>query len=203
MASEKTNENKTAHIVYWLLGTIALVGIIFTYWPQEDTRTKLRGNLKLSDGAMDVVNNYLRWTDEASGSNMDISHDFTADGLMKMADALSVLSKSVSNKIAKDAEPGIDTIKEVANLIVENPQSSGHADMLKKAFKASEEVLTLVQNYSFPKLKEEIKILNQKISAVKENELMLEQKKEVIDTHLQIAVVLNRMTNEENKLKNK
>lgn len=203
MASGKTNENKTPQIVYWLLGTIVLVGFILTYWPQEDTRIKLRGNLKLSDGAMDVVNAYLRWTEEASGSNMNISHDFTADGLMKMADALSVLSKSVSNKIAKDSEPGIDTIKKVATLIIENPKSSEHADMLKKAFIASEEVLTLVQNYSFPKLKDEIKILNQKISAVKQNKFMLEQKNEIIDIHQQIAVVLNRMTTEENKLKGK
>ena len=197
MASEKINTNKFTRFIYWVIGAVALVGIIFIFWPREDTHTELRGNLKLSGDAMSVIDSYLQWADGASKSDMSLNHSLAANGLTKMADALSVLSAKVSKKIGDGSKARIDTIKEMSSLLVANPKSLEHADMIIKAFTASREVLTSVQTYLFPEFEDELVILKQKISVLEANKPMLEQKPEIVQSFQQVAVLLKRMTDED------
>lgn len=198
MGSERNNDKRTVQLVYWVIGVVAITGVIFMFWPQEEALTKLRGNLRLSSDAKGIVNSYVQWAEGASESRMDLNHDFEANGLTKMADALRVLSTSVSQKVSQDSEPGIDIIKEVAGFIVKDPKSLEHADMVKKAFTASKQVLASVQTNFFPNLNDEIEFLGQKVSAIKADKLMLEQKAEIIEIYQQVAVILKKMINDEN-----
>ncbi|MEJ6981273.1 hypothetical protein WG906_12470 [Pedobacter sp. P351] len=199
MATEKININRVTQLVYWVIGAIALAGVVFMFWPKEDTHTQLRGNLKLSSDSMVVVNHYLEWADEASKSDMNVNHGFVSTGLSKMADALKVLSTKVSRKMGDDSKARIDTIKEMSDLLIKDSKSSQHADMIKKAFTASGEVLTSVQTYSFPELENEIEILNEKISEIESEKPTLEQKPEIVQSFQQVAVLLKKMTDDENK----
>lgn len=196
---EKTNKNRFTQLVYWVIGAVALAGVVFMFWPQEDTHTELRGNLKLSRDSMEIVNTYLQWADGALKSDMHLNHSFAASGLTKMADALQVLSTKVSKKVGDDSRARIDTIKEMSSLLVEDSKSLEHADMIKKAFTASKEVLKSVQTYSFPELKDEIEILREKISVIEVDKPTLEQKPEIVQNFQQVAVLLKRMTGDENK----
>lgn len=199
MVSKRNIDKRTGHLLYWVIGAVAFAGVIFMFWPQEEVRTKLRGNLRLSGDASGIVDGYLQWADGASISRMDLTHEFTANGLIKMADALEVLSISVSKKVTQDSQPKIDTIREMANLIVKDPKSTEHADMVKKAFTHSKQVLASVQTSLFPNLKDEIEILNQRISVIEADKLMLEQKAEIIEIYQQVATILKRMISDENR----
>lgn len=194
-----TKRNKTTRIIYPLLAFIAIVGVVFMFLPKEDSSIKLRGQVTWSADDKKVINTYLKWAEYATEEQLSTRHDFVAEGLTKMADALQVISTKASRKVGDDSKASVDTIKAMSNLLVQDPKSSMHADMIKKAFTASEKVVTLVQIHSSPELDDEIEILKQKISAIKTGKPALVQKTQIVQSFQQVAVLLKRMIMDENK----
>lgn len=193
MAS-KIKRDQTVRAIYWLLSAITIAGLAFLFLPKKDPPVKLRAALSFSDESRAVIDDYLQWDEVASDENIDKTHDFNAEGLHKMADALSVLSEAVSRTAGKDSGAGITTINRIANTIVTDQGRSQHPAMMIEAFKAADDILVMVQTRVFPELEAETDRLKNDISAVHSDEELLHQKKELLAVYHRIALIIKAMS---------
>jgi|GEM_PF-5757578 len=194
MATQKSQNGNRSSLVYWAIGITALIGIVFILWPKEENNIALRGTINLSTEGREVVNNYLTWVQNAAIKEMDVSHDLAAQGLRELAVALHEMTESTSAAATEYARPRIDTIKSAANQLSAKPQSLNHSDLMKNAFSATRDVLLYLQKPSFPLLDAQLQKLETQISSIRKDEMFLNQKTEILNTHKQIAAIVREMT---------
>ena len=96
-------------------------------------------------GAPNAVNDYLRYAaDRRAMSDADHSHTYTADGIRRLANALSALSKG-DGKSDANIQSRVAMLRERADALQRNPQSTEHARYAREAFDAAAELMRAMQ----------------------------------------------------------
>ena len=188
------NSSKTKNLplfIWYLLGTVAFTGIVFMFWPQkiESIRFREKRNITINK----AVNEYIAWSRNSQSRRMEIHHQYSRQGMVKLADALTVMVRSMPRVTRSRLLEDIELIRTKSVIITQEPTSSKHADILKHTFGTSAIILKELQARKYPHLKEEIDTLNLRIRAIKPKQPALHQEKQILDVFQYLSVVLGRM----------
>jgi hypothetical protein len=151
----------------WILGLVALVAIVWIWAAGRETpgdemaadRTGEQqervapaqparapgaavGTAGTEPGAVEEYVEFARGADETDARPMGPEHEYTAEGIRKLAAALeSVIERAPDTN---DARARFDRFREIADRIQQDPTSGRHAAMVRDAFTRAVDVLETV-----------------------------------------------------------
>ncbi|GAB3171061.1 hypothetical protein [Telluribacter humicola] len=199
----------------YILGLILLIAVLgFLFWPKDisDEQDDVVGlatteemaatddNYAADDrtasdnNAMSQpVSSYVQWANNISQNEMGVDHEFTKNGLMNMADALAAVAERTPNVNRDQFNNKLNTMRNKANAITNNWESTSHANKIKDAFQASADVFAEIQRTSFQNMQQDVQGLKNEIQEMDTSTMTLEQKSKVKDVFRQAADVLQKM----------
>jgi hypothetical protein len=126
--------------------------------------------------APDAVNDYLRYTaDSRAVRDADHGHAYTADGIRRLADALGALHER-DGKSDENIQSRVTMLRERAEALQRNPQSTEHARYAREAFDASAELMRAMQTGTSSN---EVAEVDRAASALDPNTMLLQQRETV------------------------
>ena len=127
-------------------------------------------------GAPGAVNDYLRYAaDHRAMSDADHSHAYTADGIRRLANALGALSER-DGKSDENIQSRVVMLRERADALQRNPQSTEHARYAREAFDAAAELMRAMQTGTSS---DEVAEVGRAASALEPNTMLLLQREAV------------------------
>ncbi len=138
----------------WIVAALVVLALLFWFlWGRDDgldvgsadlTDSTLVGDatnasdpngMRNMDGATEgaAVSQYLQFVDDRSSRASGVAHEYTADGLRRLAAALDERTTTASVG-GVDVQPRIAEIRERADAIQQNPTSTEHALQVREAF---------------------------------------------------------------------
>ena len=149
-------EPKSRSIWPWVLGLVALVAVI-AIWataadrdPAEESaaaRPAAEAPVGTAGAPGGAVGEYLAFAGASAGANaqaqMGKDHEYTAEGIRKLRDALKVV---VDRSNDQDAGARFERFREVADRIEKDPASGAHAGAVRDAFTQAADVLGSVDS---------------------------------------------------------
>jgi hypothetical protein len=144
-----------------------------------------------------AVSAFLAYVDERDAAEAaNLAHDYTSNGLRRLADALTTLAESGTGEGAT-ASAGmleLDGIRERADLMQQDPQSTEHARQAREAFDSVADAMQTLQQNRFPQLADQVGRVQEAASAVDPQRLLLEQTDAVERFFQRSADALRAMT---------
>lgn len=104
----------------------------------------------------------------------DHTHQYTADGLRRLADALGAVTERATVS-GVDVEPRLAEIRERADALQQDPTSTEHARQAREAFLLASGLMQQVQEARFSELAAEVREVNDAALAVEADQLLLPQ----------------------------
>jgi len=128
------------------------------------------------------VEQYREWATQFSADKMGLSHDYTAEGITRLAAALRALQNAEPGAAAVPQDK-IDTLTTRAERLTSSPRTSlMHADYVREAFEAAVDVMAEVQRRRFPgdtTMQTEIAALRQSAMSIDPQRPLLDQRDKV------------------------
>ncbi len=192
MAEIEIQKKKNNNIWPWIIGLIIaaiLVWLLIEAFDDDNiddepaTTTETIGSEPgavaiISDEMPDEVEEYVTFAQQETDGEMDLSHAYTSEGIMKLAAALDAL---VEQKDIEGAE--IDAkrskMKRKANFIRQNEASTQHADSIKSAFAAATDLMMSIQQANYPNMNQQVNEVKTAADAIQPSEMTLNQKNSV------------------------
>lgn len=137
---------------------------------------------------------FLAYTDERrSRQNADLTHEYTADGIRRLAAALDVVARQDTVGGAA-LQPRLDSLRQGADALQRNAESMQHAEQTRAAFTSAAGIMAAVQERRFPDLGDEVGQVREAAEAVRAGAPLLEQRAQVQTFFDRAAAVLRAMT---------
>lgn len=193
MAEIKIEKKDRKPVWPWIVGIILALIVIWIVVETVDddnetitrTRTETVGtqqNVADADtqeeqgiAGVDEYSSYI--ADNADAAEMGMDHEYTANGIRLLSDALS----DIVNRV--DADVNIqqknDELRNKADEIQRDPQSTQHANKIRDAFMTSADLMSDLQNNHFQNLDDEVSNVQETAEAVDPNVETLNQKANV------------------------
>lgn len=111
-------------------------------------------------------------------SAADQTHEYTADGLRRLGDALGAIAAG-DPAIAGDLQPRLDSLRVRADRMQREPTSTAHAEQARQAFLAAAIAMQTLQERAFPSAVSEVAEVRRAASAVVGDRLLLDQTADV------------------------
>ncbi|MBA3901528.1 MAG: hypothetical protein H0X62_15220 [Bacteroidetes bacterium] len=189
-------QKKKKPIWPWILGILVIIAAIVLLG-REETRDEVGETVApITNGEAEVPEEiseyvaYIRQTEPTE--EMGIHHEYTAEGLRKLASALDALvSETDTDDVEISDKRG--RIEEAANYIQQDPYAGTHADTIKAAFVVASQVILALQRQNFPDLSNEAQNLHSTAQDIDAQTLTLEQQEGVKEFFEESASTLDAM----------
>lgn len=203
-------EKKSSKWPWLLLGALVLIVVLFFVFNDEDDETEMENvdstentigtgsNSESADSESDnlmgtqenvaAVQSFLTVVNDEN-DRLGIDHNYTHQALTQLIDATQAMADEIGFNI--DAE--MQRANEIANRMMEQPQSEQHANLMSDAFSNVANALENMQEAHYPDLADEVSKLNEMASALDPEELTLNQRDEVNSYFNQAATILSEM----------
>lgn len=179
----------------WILGIIIAAAVIWVivelvdrdetvYTPTATTETAPQQNDATADmpehqAHSQQVNDYISFVREHdSVEEMNLDHDYTADGIRLLSLALNDIVDQVG---ADDIniQQKKETLKSKADRIQRNQEATFHADSIRSAFLTSAELMQDLERNHFDNLENQVDRVRETAEAIDPNTLTLDQRTKV------------------------
>ncbi|CAN5432947.1 hypothetical protein BH23BAC1_BH23BAC1_10410 [soil metagenome] len=204
----------------WIIGLIIAAAVIWIvlesvdreeviYIPTAtDQTTPQQTTPQQSDATADMadqqaypqeVNNFISFVRENdSVEEMNLDHDYTADGIRLLSMALSDLVDRVG---AEDInmQQKKENLKRKADRIQRNPQATYHADTIRSAFISSAELMEDLENNHFSNVDNQVDRVRETAEAIDPNTETLNQRTKVKAFFASSSQALHAMADELNQ----
>lgn len=188
MAEIEIQKKKNNNIWPWIIGLIVVAALIWLLAgafdddddvveqePVSTTAAISDAEPISSDDMPDDVEEYITFANQDDQSEMGVEHEYTSQGITKLALALDAL---VEEKGIQDVN--VDEKRRMmqskADYIQQNWESTKHADSLKSAFSAANELMASIQEANYPDMGPQVGELETAAEAIDPQDLTLEQK---------------------------
>lgn len=177
----------------WILLVLALLALL-AWWllsrrgdddrivPTADTTAVMdtaRGSGATIAGAPSEVNDFLRFVeDNRARSEMGRDHEFTADGIRRLAAALGAMAANDSAG-AVALRPRVDSLRAQADSLQRSAESGQHSAQTRRAFDRSVSLMDAMQQRRQGSAAGPVNELRQAAQAVQPTRQLLEQRAEV------------------------
>lgn len=125
-----------------------------------------------------AVASFLAYVDSGAAPAMGLDHAYTSQGIQRLASAIDALASRDSLNGAALA-PQLEQLRERAQQLQAEQQSTRHADLTRQAFTEASALLSAMQERSFPNLAEPVAAVRTAAEGVKAGVPLLEQKESV------------------------
>lgn len=129
--------------------------------------------------AHSAVQAFLRFDqDHRALASADTTHEYTADGLRRLAVALGAINEQDAAHRGT-LQPRLSALLTRANELEKNPESTRHSEYTRAAFMDAASVMGMLQQQRFPTLHTnvaQVAQVKQAAAAVQPNTLLLQQK---------------------------
>jgi hypothetical protein len=198
----------------WILLGLALLGLLLWYFLGRgdaddgvvaDTAAGVVTDTSAAPGAAPgampgtagdagAVAAFLAYTDERrSRQDADLTHEYTADGIRRLAAALDVVARQDTVGGAA-LQPRLDSLRQGADALQRNAESMQHAEQARAAFTSAAGIMAAVQERRFPDLGDEVGQVREAAEAVRPGAPLLEQRAQVQTFFDRAAAALRTMT---------
>ena len=140
---------------------------------------------KVSEFASFIQNN-------PAGEMMKMEHDYTSDGIRRLADALGAIADQQEIK-DPNIEDKLDLLRRHADRLQEDRRSTEHADTVLAAFTLASDLIASIERQTSRNLKNEVAEVRQAAEAIDPDKLVLDQKAEVETFFKRTSRLLNEM----------
>lgn len=130
--------------------------------------------------------------DHSAGETMELEHDYTSDGIRRLADALGAIADQQEIK-DPDIEDKLDLLRGHADRIQEDRRSTEHADTVLAAFTLASDLIASIERQTSRNRKDEVAEVRQAAEAIDPDKLVLDQKAEVEAFFKRTSRLLNEM----------
>lgn len=208
-------EKKKKPVWPWILGALLLLaGIIWLVvdtdsgndnnqtateqtYVQEEVYTDQQENL--SSNAVEEFVTFVQ--DNNARQEMDLNHDYTAEGIRLLSAALNdVVDKLGTEDVNINQKK--DYLNQKAQRIQQDPASTQHADTIRSAFITSAELMADIQSEHFPNLDDQVSNVKETAENIDPNTQTLNQKENVKAFFSSSAQALHDMNNKNEKASN-
>jgi hypothetical protein len=125
------------------------------------------------------VENFVEYVNENSArQEADLDHDYTADGIRRLARALDDLADR-ANMDGDDFDARKDRLKEQADAIQKNPQSLQHANIIRDAFTSAADMMESIQRQAYPNHGNQVSQVRQAANNINPNQQTMNQKGQI------------------------
>lgn len=142
---------------------------------QPEQQTGTDGTAGLTAGP---VQEYVEFTNQTEDAEMGVDHEFTSEGLNKLAEALEDVADNAGIE-DEQLQANIEDIKSKADFIQEDWEDLTHADSIRAAFASANDAFETIQQQEFPQQSQQVDELKQQAQEVKPGAMTLEQRQEV------------------------
>jgi oligoendopeptidase F len=189
-------QKKKRPIWPWILGILVIVAAIILLGRDDTRKEAEQAVAPITNGDSEVpeeISEYVAFVRTSdTEQQMEIDHNYTAEGLQRLASALDALvSDTETDNMNMDDRK--NRIEEVANYIQQDPHAGTHADSIRAAFMVASEVIEAVQRQNFPNLSGEAQSVRSAAQGIDPNTLTLEQTENVKRFFDESASALNEM----------
>lgn len=124
----------------------------------------------------DAVQSFIKFDrDQRALAGADTTHEYTADGLRRLAVALGAINERDAAH-SSTLRPRLTALLNRANELEKNPGSMRHADYTRAAFLDAASVMSMLQQQSFPTLQNDVAQVKQAATSIQPNMPLLQQK---------------------------
>lgn len=131
--------------------------------------------------------------DHRALAGADTTHEYTADGLRRLAVALGAINEQDAAHRGT-LQPRLSALLTRANELEKNPESTRHSEYTRAAFMDAASVMGMLQQQRFPTLQTNVTQVKQAAAAVQPNTLLLQQKATVQKFYDSAADAVRAMT---------
>jgi hypothetical protein len=206
---KKKNNNQP--VWPWVLGILVIAGLIWAavelfdtdaqreYGPvavDEPGRTTTddnNGDADVFDLGANNVDDFVEFVEERDASEeASVDHEYTHDGLNKLADAIDALENDLELDDL-DVNERTDLIRDNADYITEDWEDTDHSDSIRRAFEVATDLIAAIQSRYFPQLEGQVNQLRNQTQNFDPNNLTLEQKQIIEQYFVQASEILRSM----------
>lgn len=207
MADIRVEKKKNKPVWPWILGALLLVGIIWAVAEmgdetedavavveqpiedQEITREP-QSNVYTENEAVNQGDFVSYVNNKEIQERMGTDHEVTASALIKLSSAIEDLAQ-------EDYTQQINELRQNAEEIQSNPQSSEHAEKVSVAFTNAANLLSQIQQNNFPEAESDVQEVKEKADKLQADKQLLNQKEEVKSFFQEAADAVEKMKEEE------
>lgn len=213
MAEIHVQKKKSSGFIWILaLAAVALALLAFAgVWGQDDDGIDRVATLPVpvtpapggppttgvSDPIEGEVAEFLTFANAPAGEQAGRAHDYTADGIRRLARALNAVIEQ-QRIFGTPVQEQLTTFRTKADRIRADPQASQHANQVRDVFTSATDLMAAAQQKRWPEaadLRDQITELRSAATAVNESQPLLEQTSAVQAFFERAAVVLRSMSN--------
>lgn len=199
---KKKNNNQP--VWPWVLGILVIAGLIWAAVELFDTDAQREYGpvatdepaLQDEEGEADLMNeveDFVGFVEERDAmEERGLDHEYTHDGLNKLADALDAMDNELDLDDLNVGEQ-TDRIRDNADYLQEDPESLTHADSIRSAFEVANELISQIQSRYFPNLEGEVNELRNQAQNLDPNQPALDQKNAIEQYFTRASEILRTM----------
>lgn len=190
-------KKRSNSIFYWLggfivFGLLAIGGMYLYIKNKHFASDEHHVNHTTAGKIAMAIDEYDRWVDALPERRMNVDHELISNGFTKIASVLSLMADSSTTREKGRARADIETIKLMADSITVNWKSGRHADMITKAFDKTADCILILSKTRNDDFDNERNNLLEKVKAINDETLTLNQRDEVKAAFKQTANVLKK-----------
>ena len=166
-------------------------------WEEEDTTTwgaesdTTAWDTTATDtlgGSQAGVSGYLTYISDKS--KMGVDHEYTNNALLQLVDAV----EAKANEINFDIQADMQSVRQDANAIQQDPTGQNHANKIKQAGTKLADILEKMQQENFPNLSQDVQEMKTAANNIQGSVKTLEQKDQINKFFDEAADVLRKMS---------
>jgi hypothetical protein len=148
-----------------------------------------------AEGTPGAVNEFIRFVEQnQSQFATTLSHQFTADGIRRLAAALGEITERDTVGGAA-LRPRLDTLRQRADALQRNEESTNHSRYARDAFAQAASIMDDLRQRQYPNVANEVTQVREAAQAIKPGQLLLEQDDEVRRFFERSGAALRAMAN--------
>ena len=187
-------ERKERSVWPWVLGILLLLALLLWFLFGRGDGAADTAGIAAADSTVAVattpaaatgdealppaVGELVRFAATRPDAGVTQAHDYTADGLRRLADALGAVAQGVTVS-GVDVEERLGAIRAQADAMQRDPTSTQHALQTREAFLLASGLMRQLQEARFAGLANEVGEVNDAASAVQPDRPLLDQTAEV------------------------
>jgi hypothetical protein len=194
-------ERKERNVWPWVLAGLVLLALLWFLFTRGDDAAERQAGADTAavDTAVaattGAVNSFVSYVEERRArTDADLSHEYTADGLRRLAAALGDVATR-DTAAGQAIQPRLDSLRQRADDLERNAGSTNHARYAREAFVAAAGVMSAIQQQRYPNLSSQVSAVRQAAESVQPGTLLLEQKTQVQQFFDRAADAMRGMTN--------
>ncbi|MDQ3190841.1 MAG: hypothetical protein M3Q58_04535 [Bacteroidota bacterium] len=161
----------------WVVGLILIVVVILLL---VDNGAQKKAEMAVTEREIpEEVTDYILYVRQTDASDtMNIHHEYTSEGIQKLASALEALVDEINSQEVEMDEKK-DRLNQIADYIQKNPQQLTHSDSIRAAFELASDIIVTIQQAHFPEVSEDVQNLQSAATAVNPGTPTLDQSAQI------------------------